>query len=106
VAHLLKAGANPHIPNNLGVTPIQKAVELVSPTMSWHHGRHVDKMLTAKATDLTPEKITSLFKLFLANSYNAWAAVNSDLNTLFRTFLSNGADPDVTIGPNSQRLLP
>lgn len=49
VTHLLGAGANPYIPNNLGVTPIQKAVELVSPTMSWDHGHHIDKMLTAKA---------------------------------------------------------
>ncbi|GIJ89621.1 hypothetical protein Asppvi_008566 [Aspergillus pseudoviridinutans] len=105
VTQLLGAGANPHIPNNLGVTPIHMAVELVSPTMSWNHGRHVVKMLTAKAADLTTEKKTSLFKLFLANSYNAWADVNSHLNALFRTFLGNGADPDVTIGPNSQRLL-
>ncbi|RHZ47698.1 ankyrin repeat protein [Aspergillus thermomutatus] len=103
--HLLKAGANPHIANNLGMTPIYKAVELVSPTMSWDHGRHIDKMLTAKATDLTTEKITSLFKLFLAKSYNAWVDVKSHLNDLFRTFLGKGADPDVPIGPSSQRLL-
>ncbi|KAH1386033.1 hypothetical protein KXW98_009023 [Aspergillus fumigatus] len=105
VTHLLGAGANPYIPNNLGVTPIQKAVELVSPTMSWDHGHHIDKMLTAKAAGLTSEKRTSLFKLFLTNSSNAWADVNSHLNALFRSFLGNDADPDVTVGPNSQRLL-
>ncbi|GIK07050.1 hypothetical protein Aspvir_002703 [Aspergillus viridinutans] len=105
VTQLLGTGANPHIPNNVGVTPIHRAVELVSPTMSWDHGRHVDKMLTAKAADLTTEQITSLFKLFLANSYNAWADVNSHLNALFRTFLGNGADPDVTICPSCERLL-
>ncbi|KAH1744138.1 hypothetical protein KXV22_008847 [Aspergillus fumigatus] len=105
VTHLLGAGANPYIPNNLGVTPIQKAVELVSPTMSWDHGHHIDKMLTAKAAGLTSEKRTSLFKLFLTNSSNAWADVNSHLNALFRNFLGNDADPDVTVGPNSQRLL-
>lgn len=105
VTHLLKAGANPHIPNGLGMTPVHSAVELVSPTMSWNHGRHIDKMLTAKATELTTEKITPLFKLFLSKSYNAWVVVESHLNDLFRTFLGNGADPDVAIGPSSQRLL-
>ncbi|KAF7117929.1 hypothetical protein CNMCM5793_007279 [Aspergillus hiratsukae] len=105
VTHLFKAGANPHIPNCLGMTPIHRAVELVSPTMSWNHGRHIDKMLTAKATELTTEKITSLFKLFLAKSYNAWADGDSHLNALFRTFLGNGADPDVPIGPSCQRFV-
>ncbi|RLL99042.1 hypothetical protein CFD26_107701 [Aspergillus turcosus] len=105
VTLLLGAGANPHISNNFGVTPIQRAVELVSPTVSWNHPHQIDKMLTVKAAELTTEKITSLFKLFLAKSYNAWVDGESHLNALFRTFLGNGADPDVPIGSSSQRLL-
>ncbi|EAW06669.1 ankyrin repeat protein [Aspergillus clavatus NRRL 1] len=102
---LLKAGANPYTPNKLGISPVQKAVDFISPTMSWNHARHVDKMLVVRSVGLTAEARNSLFERFLERSDNAWIEGDTSSNSLFRDFLCHGADADIPTGPTSQRLL-